>query len=127
MALDGRDLWKRFIESGISGQSAADAVVPESGLQADAEKLLSLFGWKFYHTRDSRGSEGGFPDLIALRTRRAESYTRLTRLIAAELKAEGEELKPAQQIWLDLFKAFGAETYVWHPSDIMEMTKVLRR
>ena len=126
MTLDARDLWKRFIDNGKSGQGAVDAIVPESGLQADAEKLLTLYGWKFYHTRDSRGSEEGFPDLIALRTRRKESYTRLTRMIVAELKAEGEEVKPPQQIWLDLFAAFGAETYVWHPSDIMEMTKVLR-
>ena len=83
---------------------------------------LQLFGWRWYHTHDSRRSEPGFPDITAARE---------GRLLFAELKREGEWPDPDQVFWLDdLDKAralrshvpgietiYVPEVYLWFPSD----------
>src|SRR5205085_6866881 len=46
-------------------------------------------GWKVYHTRDSRRSESGFPDLILCRG----------SIIAAELKVKGRKRTKNQESW----------------------------
>jgi len=81
----------------------------------DAARVL---GWRAYHTRDSRGSAEGFPDLILVRR---------PRVIAVELKRDGLDATDAQRAWLDDFAASGVETYCWHPSDWSEVERVLGR
>src|SRR5689334_11224759 len=44
-----------------------DEKATEKLFQATVEKTLRDRGWLVYHTRDSRKSEAGFPDVIALR------------------------------------------------------------
>lgn len=92
-------------------------LVTEEDFQQQVEQTLSLFRWKFYHTRDSRGSEADFPDLIALRP---------PRKLVAELKKIGKEPTDGQCLWLEYFKACGFEVFVWKPSDIDEVLRVLR-
>ena len=91
--------------------------IPEKDLQQQVEQLLQLFGWRYYHTWDSRRSVEGFLDLIALRP---------GRRLVAELKKEGEGPTPEQQNWLDAFEEAGFEVYVWRPADIERAAKVLR-
>ena len=57
-----------------------------------------LRGWKMYHTCDSRCSEPGFPDLLLIRR---------GVLIVAELKSPAGKTTPAQDAWLDDFRAAG--------------------
>lgn len=80
----------------------------EEVFQAKVLELAELLGWHVYHTRDSRGSHAGFPDL---------TFARADRLAFAELKAEKGRVRPAQEAWLVALAATGVETYVWRPSD----------
>ncbi len=79
------------------------------GLQECVEALLQYNGWLCYHTRDSRGSREGFPDIAAAHRGRQ-------RLLFAELKAEGADPTPHQSHWLATLAATErAEVYLWRP------------
>lgn len=117
---NSRPAWARFIERGRAAQRAADTIF-EIEWQRQVEQVCWLCQWTFYHTRDSRKSNEGFPDLVAIRTRAGK-----TRLVVAELKREGENPTEAQTRWLELFAAAGAETFVWRPSDLALVSRVLR-
>jgi len=68
-------------------------------------------GWPkatIYHTKDSRFSPAGFPDLVLVHGRRRLWW---------ELKGPKGYVEPEQQIWLDALEASGEETavlYPWH-------------
>lgn len=77
-------------------------------------------GYLAYHTHNSRRSEPGFPDIIAV------GYD---RLLAIECKREKEHPTLAQQNWLDeLAHVPGVECYVIRPSDWLsgEVERILR-
>lgn len=75
-------------------------------------------GWLCYHTHDSRHSERGFPDLVLCRG---------DRLLAIEVKREGRDLTPAQQVWCDALERAGAAVYrPVRPSDYDAILEVLR-
>ena len=91
--------------------------------------------WRYYHTRDSRRSAAGFPDLVLVRG---------PRLIFAELKTERGKLTADQVAWLEDLAMVAAtatgrawdppgdppppvpEVYVWRPSDRPEIGRILR-
>ena len=85
---------------------------PETQLQADVEGRLKLLGWRWYHTRDSRRSNAGFPDIVAIRGQ---------RLLFIELKgidAQGRlgTVTKEQEAWhKDLSEIPSVEMYVWGP------------
>lgn len=94
--------------------------------------VADLFGWRTYHTHDSRHSQRGFPDLVMVRGR---------RVIFAELKSANGTLTPEQKGWLEalLYVSSGdaitgsnpkgvaeVEVYLWRPSDQAEVERVLR-
>jgi len=89
----------------------------EAEWHRQVEQIAGLCRWTKYHTRDSRGSDEGFPDLILLRP---------PRWVVAELKKMGEDPTAEQLEWLRLFAACGAETFVWRPSDFDQVSTVLR-
>lgn len=101
------------------GQSAQAArwKVTEAQFQSQIRQAALLYQWAFYHTHDSRRSDAGFPDCIMVRP---------PRLIVAELKVDGKDATPGQQWWLDLFARAGAETYVWHPSEMDKIMEILK-
>lgn len=89
---------------------------PEEDFQSAVIELAKLRGWRVYHTRDSRKSAPGFPDLTLVRA---------GRLVFAELKA-GSELTPAQGDWLRAFRAVpGVEAYLWRLADWAEIERTL--
>jgi hypothetical protein len=101
--------------------------LPRSKLREDEEHWLTWVvdyavrvarpPWeRHYHTRNSKGSDSGFPDLVLLRP---------PRLVVAELKTETGRVTVAQWAWLDDFAACGAESYVWRPSDRAEIERIL--
>ena len=60
------------------------------GLQETVEERLKSYGWRAYHTHDSRSSAAGFPDIVA---------PRAGVLLFAELKRQREELTRDQADW----------------------------
>lgn len=104
---------------GIVASEAAKAM-REKQLMQNVIDMARLLGYLVYHTFDSRRSEPGFPDIIAV------GYD---RLLAIECKREKEKPTPAQQNWLDeLAYVPGVECYVIRPSDWLsgEVERILR-
>jgi hypothetical protein len=64
----------------------------EAAFAVKVENLLTLYGWRWYHTHDSRRSPAGFPDYVAVRG---------PELIFVELKAERGRVRPQQREWLE--------------------------
>jgi hypothetical protein len=104
----------------------------EEELLQNVLELARLLGWRCYHTRDSRKSASGFPDVVMVRP---------PRLIFAELKRLPEtnaagRPRPEQRAWLDDImdvaeaieaisltargRAPGIEVYVWRPADWLD-------
>ena len=104
------------------------ALQSEASFLQQLKKYADLKGWRCYHTRDSRRSEEGFPDLVMVRGQ---------RLIFAELKSAKGRLRPEQQEWLVALQraqhqidSLGHEepgVFVWRPSDWDSIEGVLAR
>ena len=90
----------------------------ERDWQRDVRKLLTSLGWRVYHTYDSRKSDTGFPDIVAVHPSRR-------RVVYLELKREKTKLTAVQARWiLDLMSA-GEEVYVARPRNLQALTTVL--
>jgi hypothetical protein len=89
----------------------------EAQFMAQVIRLAEVFGWRHYHTRDSRRSPEGFPDLVLLRR---------PRVVFCELKSDRGALTPAQRAWLEELRACGQEAYVFKPRDMDAIAKLLR-
>lgn len=62
----------------------------EEELLQNIRKSASLLGWLTYHTRDSRRSDSGFPDLVLTHSGRIEFW---------ELKVRKRQLTLSQLAW----------------------------
>jgi hypothetical protein len=83
--------------------------VSEKHWQDDVLEIAQLFGWRCYHTFDSRRSHPGFPDLVLARP---------PVVIAAELKTDKGRLSLAQRDWLAVLEACDrVQTRLWRPQD----------
>jgi len=87
----------------------------EATFQAQVIDLAKRYRWLAYHTRDSRRSEPGFPDVVLVKD----------RVIFAELKSAKGTMSPAQIVWRDALRAAGAEFYEWRPSDLQQIVNIL--
>ena len=87
--------------------------ISEKELQEAVEQLLGLHRWLFFHDRDSRRNNAGFPDIVAIGH---------GRHLAIELKKIGFKPREQQRIWLDAFRSIGAEVYVWTPMQWLDGT-----
>ena len=90
----------------------------EKELATAIEKLLKFNGWTWYHTYDSRRSNPGFPDYVAVRP---------GRLLFIELKSPEGRLSPDQVTWIAGLESAGQTVHVWRPSDLTEAADVLSR
>lgn len=91
----------------------------EETFQATVLAFARLHGWLVYHTRDSRRSPEGFPDLV---------MTRADRCVVAELKVGRNTTTAAQRRWLAAFAAVpGVAAFTWRPTDWAEIETVLGR
>lgn len=80
--------------------------MPERRLQGVVEVALKENGWTFYHAYDSRRSNPGLPDIIALRG---------PRLIWRELKDMKGRLTTEQRAWKLALETAGQDWDVWRP------------
>jgi hypothetical protein len=97
--------------------SRAPAVaMTEAQLLETIREAAVLGGWLLYHTRDSRGSAAGFPDLVLVRG---------NRVIFAECKTEYGRPTHEQLHWLITLRAAGQEAKIWRPSDLDAVLRIL--
>ena len=100
-----------------------DAAMSEAELFEQVRPLLNLGGWLWVHHRDSRGSNPGFYDIVAVRE---------SRLLFAELKRQKGRLSDAQKQWetaltrVATLNSWYLERYLWRPSDFDRIVEVLR-
>lgn len=76
----------------------------EEEFQKRVVDFATMHGWMVYHTRDSRGSQEGFPDLVLVRG---------SKLYFVELKKEDGVESKAQKKWAEAL-ATVCPKYVWH-------------
>jgi VRR-NUC domain len=91
--------------------------VSEQEWQTQVVRLARLLGWRHFHPFNSRRSPSGFPDLCLVRD----------RVVFAELKTERGKPSAEQAHWIEALEAAGAEVYVWRPSDLEQVGRVLGR
>jgi hypothetical protein len=101
----------------LCGKKPRISALSEREFQAEVMDIANQLGWRFYHTHDSIGSQAGFPDLVMVRKK---------RLIFAELKTESGKLSIQQGQWLADLEKTAAEVYLWRPSQMDEIIKVLK-
>ena len=100
----------------------------EADLQKAVIDVAHLFGWLVAHFRTAQTPRGnyvtpvqgdgkGYPDLTLVKGE---------RLIFAELKSDKGRLSPEQVKWQTALSWTPAEVYVWRPSDLEHIAKVLR-
>ena len=98
--------------------SSSSRLIPlEADAQAAVVDIARLQRWSAYHTRDSRGSDPGFPDLVLVRD----------RVVYVEMKRQGERPRPTQIDWLDRLARAGGEVYLWTIEDLDNAVAVLTR
>lgn len=108
----------------------------EAAFQRQVLNLAEFYGWRSYHTHDSRRSQPGFPDLVLVRD---------TELIFAELKTEKGRVRPEQRDWLISLQVVSSavevavapdghldgapcvDVYLWRPSDFDQINARLAR
>lgn len=92
-------------------------LVTEKELQATVIEIMEWEKWLCYHTHDSRRSNPGFPDLVAVRQ---------GRLMFVEFKSERGKLRPEQIDWLDALVRSHGEVYVVRPSTQNQFLEAMR-
>lgn len=112
----------------------------EAAFQTQVLNLAGYYGWKAYHTHDSRRSQAGFPDLVLVRG---------PELIFAELKTDTGRVRPEQQEWIGALEHVhvavtnarsaaqrlanptlelpAVDVYLWRPRDFDELHERLAR
>jgi hypothetical protein len=102
-----------------------------SDWEATIEQYATLKGWLIHHDRPARTAKGwrtcitgskGFPDFLMTRWRTPGEKV---RLVVIEAKTNSDKPTPHQRAWLDHFRQYGAEVYVFYPKDQQTMEKVL--
>ena len=90
--------------------------ITEKDFQGQVIRIAKVFGWKVYHTYDSRRSEPGYPDLCLVKH----------KIMFRELKREKGRLTPAQKEWGEAIKKAGGDWDVWRPSMIDKIREELQ-
>jgi hypothetical protein len=108
--------------TGLVEMTAADFLewesISEKVWMEQITRVMRLYGWRFYHTYDSRRSVPGFPDLIAVRP---------PRLIVVEAKRQSGRVRPEQAAWLQALGVVETvESYLWRPADRDAVLEILR-
>lgn len=93
-------------------------LLTEKDLQTLVIETARMFGWRHYHTFNSRRSSSGFPDLVLV-------HEKGRRIVFAELKSGVGKVSDSQREWLRLLAHAGADVHVWRPPDWDAIVQVL--
>ena len=92
--------------------------VTERQFTFQLKDLAETLGWLFYHPFLSVHSARGYPDCTLVRP---------PRIIVCELKSEKGQPTAAQHEWLEALQHCpGVEAYLWRPSDLDEIVRILQ-
>jgi len=84
----------------------------------EIRKLARRYGWRCYHTHDSRRGDEPFPDLLLVKGE---------RLVFVGLQCEPGRPTSEQSGWLKaLVVVTQVEAYVWRPHDNAHIQRVLK-
>ena len=83
--------------------------ISEAQLQSTVVEILEWQGWLTYHTHDSRRSDPGFPDLVAVKG---------NRLMFLEFKSQKGKISDEQIEWLSRLSQAHGEVYLVRPSSM---------
>lgn len=90
----------------------------EKAFQSQVIRAARSRGWThIYHTQHSIHSAKGYPDLHLLRG---------TRSLFIELKTMKGRISDAQTEWCRALDAAGHEAYIFRPSDMAEIDRLLK-
>ena len=90
--------------------------ISEEILLQQVRAVARKYSYLAYHTRDSRRSDKGFPDLVLSDGR---------RLLFIECKSQQGKLTGDQAQWLNLLAHTGkCETYIIRPSDLASLERL---
>lgn len=103
----------RTPKRGLVSLACEGGLVTEKELLTHVRKIAKDLGVLTYHTHDSRRSEPGFPDIVALTK---------NGVLWRELKTAKGRLSPEQRVWLDTLTRAGQDAGVWRPADLMDGT-----
>lgn len=93
----------------------------ETTLFNSQKGLAPMLGWRLvYHTLRSKGSRAGFPDRVLVRDRVIFAESKREKRVATPVSAD-------QRDWLDGLARAGAEVYLWRPSDMEEVGRILSK
>jgi VRR-NUC domain-containing protein len=98
------------------GRALLLATISEEEFLQHIINLAKVSHWFAYHTRDSRKSARGWPDLVLLRPPRA---------IFVETKSATGVVSNQQKYVLGLLQACGFDVRIWRPADEAEIESVL--
>jgi hypothetical protein len=124
--IDPAQLLPRSRPAELPAASATRAFVPppppdcpEKEFQAAVMRLAEANGWKAFHVHDSRRSNPGFPDVVAVRA---------GVLLFAELKKQrGGRLNEEQRAWLAELEAVpGVRVFRWRPVEWPQIVAALQ-
>lgn len=85
----------------------------EAHLERSVIQLCQWLGLLVYHTRDSRGSNPGFPDLVIVGPR---------GVLFRELKSAAGKVTRPQSLWGDGLTEAGSSWAVWRPEHLLDGT-----
>ena len=110
-----RQQFSAWTQPVASGQAS---VILESAFQTRVRRAALEHGYLVYHTRDSRKSDKGFPDLVLVKP---------GRLLFVELKSQKGKLTQEQSVWLSMLQHSipGVEAYCWSPDDWAHIQEIL--
>lgn len=107
-----------MVTAATTQRAGSGSVLSEAAWQSRVVDYAALRGWLTYHTKDSRRSAPGFPDLVMVRA---------GVLLLAELKTETGRPTADQRRWLAALSAVpGVTVRLWRPSHWPDVEAVLR-
>lgn len=95
----------------------SDLGITEAELQSTVIEMMQWQSWLCYHTHDSRRSNPGFPDLVAVKG---------SRLMFVEFKTDRGKIRREQVEWLDALVETHGEVYLVRPSNMDEFLKIVK-
>jgi hypothetical protein len=90
---------------------AAARAMSEEQLYEACRAILDALRLWHYHTRMSRGSTAGYPDLHIIAPGRGHMFR--------ELKRQDERTTMTQLVVLDMLHDLGLDVSVWRPADLL--------